>query len=244
MICGITTPKHKAAIMAKTAVDIELYKDLQTWLINNSLCKELSDSPIPNDVRALTLTIIQDQRHNDTEEEINPSLETILGDTQYFFTIAQDHNEESSVYETSRKFACALVNRSAPTVFIRGGNFAKEHELLVETVLPFAFPYGTGGPKTKHATAISLKSCIQRYFRLAMPQFMTADVVLVLHQIFSQQLSYKIGIMTCRNQIPQEDLAKMLSRLTTKDFEIASTNPECPLSSNIEHIVKSITIKC
>ena len=84
----------------------------------------------------------------------------------------------------------------------------------------------------------------QWYFRLSMPQFMTVDVVLVLHQIFSRQLSYKTGIMTCQNQNPREDLGKMLSWLTTKDFEIPSTNPEHPLSSNIEHIVKSITTKC
>ena len=73
-----------------------------------------------------------------------------------FFFSNQDPTDESSVYETSRKFACALVNRSAPTVLVRGGNFAKEHELPVEAVLPFAFPYGSGGPKTKRATAISL----------------------------------------------------------------------------------------
>jgi hypothetical protein len=74
-------------------------------------------------------------------EEIDPSLEMSFGDTQYFFLSAQDPNEESLVNETSQKVACALVN----------------------TVLPFAFPYGGGGQKTKHATTISLKTCIQRY---------------------------------------------------------------------------------
>jgi hypothetical protein len=102
------------------------------------------------------------------------------------------------------------------------------YELLLEAVLPFAFSYGTGSPKTKCTRAISLKTCIQRYFRLAMPQFMTADVVSVLYQLFSQQLSYETGIMTCWNQNPREDFGQMLSRLTSKDFEIPSTNPECP----------------
>jgi hypothetical protein len=50
--------------------------------------------------------------------------------------------------------------------------------------------------------------------------------------------------MTCRNQNPREDLGKILSRLAAEDFENTSTNPEHPLSSNIEHIVKSITTKC
>ena len=138
-----------------------------------------------------------------------------------------------------------IVNRSAPTVFVHGGNFAKDHKLLVEAVLPFAFPYGTGGPKMKHTTTISLKSCIQRYFCLALPQFMTADVVLVLHQLFSQQLSYKTGIMTCRNQNPWEDFGKMLSRLTSKDFEIpkpwTSIRQQCGTHCQVYHNKVQIT---
>jgi hypothetical protein len=72
MICNSTTPKQKAVIMTKTAVDIELFKDLQTWFINNSVCKEFRDSPIPNKVSALSPTIIQDGKHNDTTEEVDP----------------------------------------------------------------------------------------------------------------------------------------------------------------------------
>ena len=92
------------------------------------------------------------------------------------------------MYETSRKFACDLVHRSAPTVFAWEGNFAKEHELPIEAVLPFAFPYGTGGPKTKRATHVSFKQCIQRYMQLAMPQFMTSYLVLVMHQMILYQI--------------------------------------------------------
>ena len=91
MICGTITPKQKATIMAKTAVDIELFKDLQTWFINNSLCKEFKDSPIPNEVLALSPTIIQDRKHNDTAEEVVPSLEATFGDTQYFFKCSGSH---------------------------------------------------------------------------------------------------------------------------------------------------------
>ncbi len=79
-------------------------------------------------------------------------------------------------------FASALVNRPAPALFVQGGNFAKEHELPVEAVLPFAFLFGTSGSKAKHATAISVKSCIQRYLPLAIPRLIMADVVLVLSQ--------------------------------------------------------------
>ncbi len=66
------------------------------------------------------------------------------------------------------------MNSPAPIVFVDGGNFAKKHELPVEAVLSFAFLFGSGGPKRKRATAI-----------------MTADVVLVLHQLFSCQISFE-----------------------------------------------------
>jgi hypothetical protein len=50
--------------------------------------------------------------------------------------------------------------------------------------------------------------------------------------------------MTCRNQNPREDFGRMLSRLTTKDFETPATNSRQPLSNNVENIVKTITTKC
>ncbi len=138
----------------------------------------------------------------------------------------------------------ALVNHSVPTVFVCGGNFGKEHELPIEAVLPLAFPYGLGGPKQKRDTPFSLKSCIQRYFYLAMPQFMTADVVLVLHQIFSHQISLKKGVMTCRNQKSSNQFTKSLCQVSPEDFQEASASTEPPANSNVENIVRSITTKC
>lgn len=40
-----------------------------------------------------------------------------------------------------------MINRSAPTLLAIGGQYAKSNEIKVENVLPFAFPYGIGGPK-------------------------------------------------------------------------------------------------
>ena len=72
--------------------------------IENSSCSKFNESP-PNNVEALLPTIIQDLMNNDCAPEIDPELETSFGDAQYFFSSAQDPNEETSVYETSRKFA-------------------------------------------------------------------------------------------------------------------------------------------
>ena len=66
---------------------------------------------------------------------------------QYFFSTAQDPSEETSVYQTRERFAAALMNRTAPTLLVYGGNYVNEREIRVEDILPFAFPYGIGGPK-------------------------------------------------------------------------------------------------
>ena len=50
MICGMTIPKQKAAIMPKTTVDTKLFRDLGMWFVINSAYNDFSDSPITNDV--------------------------------------------------------------------------------------------------------------------------------------------------------------------------------------------------
>ena len=57
MICRTTTPKQKYAILAKTALDCELFTDLRTWFMTNSACTVFKDSPIPNDVQALSFIV-------------------------------------------------------------------------------------------------------------------------------------------------------------------------------------------
>ena len=39
------------------------------------------------------------------------------------------------------------MNRTAPTLLVYGGNYVNEREIREEEILPFAFPYGIGGPK-------------------------------------------------------------------------------------------------
>jgi hypothetical protein len=96
MIGGSTTPKQKSVILVKTAVNIELFKDLHTWFIENSSCSTFKDSPVPSNDEALLPTIIQDHRNNDCAPEIDSE----FGDAQYFFSSAQDPNEETSVYDS------------------------------------------------------------------------------------------------------------------------------------------------
>ena len=53
---------------------------------------------------------------------------------------------------------------SAPTLLALGGTYANNVEMNVENILPFAFPFGIGGPKMNRKVKVSLELCIQLYF--------------------------------------------------------------------------------
>ena len=93
-----------------------------------------------SNIEELTPKIIRDSTDAGNEEEVDPELENTFGGVTYAFSSAQDPVEESSVFKTSRKFACAMVKQSNPVLMLHGGNYAKEHEVDIEAVLPFAFP--------------------------------------------------------------------------------------------------------
>lgn len=57
--CGTMTLKQKSAILKKTSVDIELFKDICTLFTKNCMV-HVKNSPIQDDVEALMLMIIED----------------------------------------------------------------------------------------------------------------------------------------------------------------------------------------
>eukprot|EP00956_Cyclotella_meneghiniana_P042090 scaffold248352_cov76-Cyclotella_meneghiniana.AAC.1 len=128
----------------------------------NSSCRAFKDEPLLSNI---TPTIIRDSTDAGNEEELDPELENTFGDVTYAFSSAQDPIEESSVFKTSKKFACAMVKQSNPILMLYRGNYAKEHEVDIEAVLPFAFPYGIGGLNQKRRTKISKEKIIKAYTR-------------------------------------------------------------------------------
>jgi len=243
-ICGATTPRQNETIKAKTSVDIELFKDIRTWFVQNSSCRAFKDEPLPSNIEELTPKIIRDSTDAGNEEEVDPELENTFGGVTYAFSSAQDPVEESSVFKTSRKFACAMVKQSNPVLMLHGGNYAKEHEVDIEAVLPFAFPYGVGGPNQKRRTKISKDKIVKRYTRLAMPQFMTAEVILVLHHIFSRQKSFETGIMTCRNKYGSGNFTRQINALRSSDFNDDDGQRDPCSDHRVNSVLKSITTSC
>jgi hypothetical protein len=60
------------------------------------------------------------------------------------------------VYGSTEQFALALFQRSAPSLLAYGGTYANSTDISIENILPFAFPFGIGGPKMKRRIKVSL----------------------------------------------------------------------------------------
>ncbi len=105
------------------------------------------------------------------------------------------------MYGSSDIFALAIFQHSAPTLLAYGGTYAKNADMKIENILPFAFPFGIGGPQMKRRVKFSLELCIQLYMRLSLGQFMEGQIILMMNHIYNRQMSYKTGNMTCRSSI-------------------------------------------
>ena len=88
------------------------------------------------------------------------------------------------------------------------------------------------------STKVSKELCIQRYFNTAMCQFQRGDVILVLEHMFGRQMSYKSGVMTCRNIINGVPLGETLAAMTADDFHPDSTSP------NFQAFMKGVSTSC
>ncbi len=137
------------------------------------------------------------------------------GGTHYFST-AQDPSQHTSVYGSSDMFALAMFQHFGPTLLAYGGTYAKNAEMKIENILPFAFPFAIGGPQMKRRVKVSLELCIQVYMRLSLGQFMEGQTILVMNHIYNRQMSYKTGVITCRSSINGIPLGEKLSALSTK----------------------------
>eukprot|EP00956_Cyclotella_meneghiniana_P039372 scaffold170736_cov45-Cyclotella_meneghiniana.AAC.1 len=130
MICGAVTPRQRKSIIKKTTVNIKLFKDIRRWFIDNSSCTSFTDQPYPDDIEEIKPHEIRNQVSRD--ESVDPELENTFGGVSYSFSSARDPNDETSVFKTSKNFACAMVKEANPVLLLHGGNYAREHEVDIE----------------------------------------------------------------------------------------------------------------
>jgi hypothetical protein len=244
VLCGRMTPNQKQIVRKRSKVDTQLFIDVITWFIQESGHPGYNKISIPKDCPQ-PLLVEDPETRNNTDDPANATLEANYEGGTFVFSSAQDPSEDTSVYGSTDRFAIAIMNRCAPTLLASGGTYANNVEMNVKNILPFAFPFGIGGPKMKRRVQVSLELCIQVYMRLSLRQFMEGPTILVMNHIYNRQMSFKSGVMTCRSNVGGVTLGEKLSMLSTENFEkIDMENNTNNLDETTKGFLKGVATTC
>ena len=187
ILCGRMTPSQRQIARQRAVIDAQLCLGLLRKF-KDSGHPGYENIPIPEECPE-PIFVADPEDENNIDIQFNPEVEETFEGGSYHFSSAQDPNENTSVFGSSERFALALLNKSAPTLLACGGSYARAKELPLESVLPFAFPYGLGGPKMDRRTKVSMEVCLRHYLRLSLSQFMRGDSILVINHMFNRQIS-------------------------------------------------------
>jgi hypothetical protein len=212
------TPDQEQIVHKRSKVDNQLIIDVLAWFIKESGHPGYTNTSIPEDCPQ-PLLVEDPKARNNTDNPTNDTVETNVEGGTYFFSSTQDPSENTLAYGSTDRFALAMFNCSAPTLLAYGGTYTNNVEIKVENILPFAFPFGIGGPKMKQRVKVSLELCIQMYMQLLLQQFMEGPTILVMNHIYNRQMSYKSGVMTCRSRVDGVPLGEKLSTLSMENLK-------------------------
>jgi hypothetical protein len=146
MSCGRMTPEQKQIIRDRADVDTKKYRRLLSWFIQNGH-PGYKGVTLPEDAPQKFIVLEDLISPNNTDASVNKDKENFVEEGTYYFSNAHDPTNRTSIYQTESQFALAMMSHSTPTLLAIGGQYAKSNEINVEDVLPFAFPYGIGGPR-------------------------------------------------------------------------------------------------
>jgi hypothetical protein len=243
VLCGRMTPDQKQIFRKRSRVDTQLYIDILSWFVKESCHPDYLNTSIPEDC-SQPLLVEDIPTKNNTDKSANKTVETNYEGGTYYFSSAQDPSQHTSVYGSSDIFALAMFQRSASTLLAYGGTYAKNADMKIVNILPFAFPFGIGGPNMQRRVKVSLELCIHVYMHLSLEQFMEGPTILVMNNIYNRQMSYKTGVMTCRSSINGIPLGEKLSTLSSEDFEQIKDINTDNLDATTKCFLKTISTTC
>ena len=240
VLCGRMTIEQKQIVRLRAKIDTQLFIDILTWFVKESGHPGYSNTLIPEECPQ-PIFVEDKKTNNNTDKSVNIDTETNIESGTYHFSSAQDPTEKNSVFDSTEKFTIAMLKRSAPHLLVYGGSFANTKEMNVEDVLPFAFPFGIGGPKMKRRLKVSPQKCIEHYMRLSLVQFMDSSSILLLNHLLNRLLSFNTGVMTCRANINGVSIGETLSTLTIDELEQIKDNKTDHLNRKTKEFLKAIT---
>ena len=240
---GRYTPSQKRIIENKREVDTKLYTDLMTWFIQESGHPGYESVTVPEECPKPTLVREETDKQNTVDDPVDETIENEFDGGTYYFSSANDPSTDTGIHDTHLKFTKSLLNRTPPTLLAYGGEYKSGSGLLLEDVLPTAFPFGLGGPRMPRRAGVSLEKCLAHYGRLSLDQFMRGDFCLIANHMLDRQLSYTSGKVKCRAHIDGVPLAEKISRLTVKDFEDVASGSNTSNSATSQ-LLQSVSASC
>ncbi len=148
VLCGRMTSDQKRIVKERSTLDTQLFIDIMTWFVQKSGHPGFKNTSIPDECHQ-PLLVEDRETNNNTNISINKNVESSYKGGTYYFSSAQDPSEATSVYGSSKQFVLALFQHSAPTLLAYDSTYAKITDVPIENILPFAFPFGIGGPIMK-----------------------------------------------------------------------------------------------
>ncbi len=134
------TPDQKRIVREWSTLDTQLFIDIMTWFVQKSGHPGSKDTSIPDECPQ-PLLVEYRETYNDSIISINKNVELSYEGGTYSFSSAQDPSEATSVYGSSKRFALALFQHSAPTLLAYGGTYANITHVPIENILPFCLSF-------------------------------------------------------------------------------------------------------
>ena len=244
MLCGPMTKSQVTKIKDMADIDTQKYIDMKTWLILNSSKQSIREAALPQHCYVPNIYDDSCKAHYEPGEKSDTRTETSFGGGTYYFSSAHTPSRNTSVFQSTPKFATALMRNRSPQLFVYGGNRVQPHNADLEDVLPLAFPFGSGGPTNKRKVKVSMEECIKRYMRTAMPQFMRSDVIFIMQHAYSRQLSYKTGLIKLRNKIGNTQAGDIIGNASKEQFIRAIQNQHTSPSSPMNALARTVSTTC
>lgn len=245
VLTGRMTPNQKKIARDKATIDMNKIRELLRWFISESGHPGYADVQLPEQC-AKPIMIEDPETEHNTDIEQNPELEKTWAGATFHFSSSHDPQEDVGVFESSQKFAKAMLDKTSPTLLVSGGNYANLREVLLENVAVLQFPYGKGGPKMKRRNALSVLETYKHYCRLSLKQFFRGDFLLILMHMFNRQQCFKTAMIKCRSTTLGSTLGEKISLMEPEDLTRAMNQREGgqPDNSTAAQYLRAITTSC
>ena len=107
------------------------------------------------------------------------------------YASATEPTQTTGAYQNESEFVFSILQGKKPTLLFRNGDFINGHKIKLVDLFPLNFPFGWGGPDEKRVTRVSEHEVLRHYSKIALPQMLESQFLLVICSMYQRLLSFK-----------------------------------------------------